>query len=52
MVFIARPIDTSGNNHDFLKKNLELQIKSSDAVLKNEFLIADGIELLALGEKW
>ena len=36
----------------FLKKNLELHIISSDAELKNEVLVADGIELPAFSEKW
>ena len=34
----------------FLKINLEMQIKSSDAVLKNQVLAADGIHLPALSE--
>ena len=35
----------------FLKKNLELRIKSSDAVLKNQILATDGIELPTSSEK-
>ena len=35
----------------FFEENLELQIKSSDTVLKNWILIADGIKQPAFGEK-
>ena len=35
----------------FLKKKLELHIKSSDAVLKNESMVANGIELPAFSKK-
>ena len=34
-----------------LKTNLELQIESSDTVLKNYILVVDGIELPAFGKK-
>ena len=33
------------------KKNLELHIKSSDAVLENQIPVADGIKLSAFSEK-
>ena len=35
----------------FLKKNLELHLKSNEAVLKNQVLAADGIELPAFNKK-
>ena len=34
-----------------MKKSLELHIKSSDPVLKNQILAADGIEVPAFSEK-
>ena len=34
-----------------MKRNLELQIKPSDAVLKNQILVSDGIELPTFSEK-
>ena len=34
-----------------LKKNLEPHMKSSDAELKNQILVADGIKLPAFNEK-
>ena len=41
----------AGVSQGFLKKNVELHIKSSDAVLKNEILVSVGIELPAFCEK-
>ena len=35
----------------FFKKNLELQVKSNDAVLKNKILVLNGTELLAFDKK-
>ena len=36
---------------DFLKKNLELHINTSDDVTKNKILVADGTKLSAFSEK-
>ena len=43
--------DITGCGQIFFKKNLELHISSSDAALKNEILVADGIDLPSFGEK-
>ena len=47
--FVARPF-TKSYIQDMFKKNLELHMQSSEAVLKDQILAVDGNELFAFSE--
>ena len=50
-IFINSRIVISDGTQGFSEENLELHIKSSNALLKNPILVADGNELPDFGKK-